>query len=133
MQGVIGEVAAVSAGAVFAVSGIAVASEAVILPSGLQANLHETRLDDEGRVYRLRFVAPGFEGGEAALARIADDMAYLCRDVALPEVAAMAAPPERVVISLADKAAEFGEYDPAVTQSFEAFRVDGGRCIWEPF
>jgi hypothetical protein len=38
-----------------------------------------------------------------------------------------------VIVSLADRESEFGIYDEAVTQVFEAYRVEGGRCIWEMF
>ena len=41
--------------------------------------------------------------------------------------------PSQIVISLSDRAVPFGEADPEATQFFEAYRVEGGACIWEMF
>lgn len=106
--------------------------ERLVLPSGLAAYLHEVREEPGGErpLYRFRFVAPGFTGA-AALETVTADLQYLCRTQAVPRVGGSEA--AKVVISLADARSEFGQYDPGVTQVFEAYRIENGACIWEMF
>jgi len=52
---------------------------------------------------------------------------------ALPRLSNIGPQPGRVVISLADRPSEFGVYDPAVIQVFEAYRSEVDTCIWEMF
>ncbi|MEQ8901581.1 MAG: DUF6497 family protein [Roseovarius sp.] len=115
----------------------AAAQEEVLrLPSGLEARVHEVLTDRPaggGLTYRFRFVAEGFEGGEAGLERVMEDLDWLCVTYALPRLSNIGPQPGRVVISLADRPSEFGVYDPAVIQVFEAYRPEGDTCIWEMF
>ncbi len=106
----------------------------VALPSGLQAEFHEMLWDRPGRglVYRFRFVAPQFEKTDD-VDMVMADMQHLCSYYALPKLANTGPMPGQVIISLADKPSEFGQYDPDVTQVFEAYSVKDGSCIWEMF
>jgi len=106
----------------------------VALPSGLEAEFHEMLWDrpGQGLVYRFRFVAPKFEKTDDVDMLMAD-LQHLCTYYALPKLANTGPMPGQVIISLADKPSEFGQYDPDVTQVFEAYRVKDGACIWEMF
>ena len=110
--------------------------EALRLPSGLEARVQEVLTDQPaggGLTYRFRFVAEGFEGGGEALETVMTDLEWLCTGYALPRISNIGPQPGRIVISLADRPSEFGVYDPAVTQVFEAFSPLGDACIWEMF
>ncbi len=108
------------------------------LPSGIKAELQEMFLDikpDGQLTYaRFRFVAPGLtgEGAPDYEARLGD-MDVLCRDYALPHVAVTPDPVDVIVISLADRAIEFGVADPEATQFFESYSIENGACIWGDF
>jgi hypothetical protein len=58
-------------------------------------------------------------------------MTHLCEVLALPYIAEYALTGDVIVISLADRATEFGVADRDAIQFFEAYRVQDGRCIWE--
>jgi hypothetical protein len=102
--------------------------ERLALPSGQAARLQEVIRQADG-VARFRYVAPGFDGA-APLEVVQADLAHLCAHHAAPRVAEEAA---RIVVSLADRPSAFGVFDPEVTQVFEAYRLENGACIWEPF
>lgn len=123
--------------AVFLLGALAVPANAtdpsiIALPSGLEARLQEMLWDRPGGglVYRFRFVSSGFTGQED-FEVLAADLEYLCHDHAVPRLAEIGPMPSRIVISLADRASEFGQFDPDVTQVFESFSLDGEICIWE--
>ncbi len=65
--------------------------------------------------------------------RIEADMRHLCEAEALPRLETAPEQVERVVVSIADRPVPFGETDPEAAQVFEAYRVEGGACIWEGF
>ena len=58
---------------------------------------------------------------------------WLCETHALPRISNIGPQPGQVVVSLADRESEFGVYDETVTQVFEAYRIEDGRCTWEMF
>ncbi|QGY00315.1 hypothetical protein EI983_05660 [Roseovarius faecimaris] len=109
-------------------------SAGVSLPSGLEAELQEMLWDrpGQGLVYRFRFVAPAFEQTDD-VERTMTDLEHLCTHFALPKLANTGPLPNQIIISLADKPSEFGQYDENVVQVFEAFRVENDTCIWEVF
>ncbi len=112
----------------------AVAGEAAVLPSGLEARLMEVRRETGAagaRVMRFRFVAEGFSR-DMAFEAIEADLEYLCAEVALPQLGEQAEGAS-VIVSVADRVSEFGMAAPSVAQVFEVFRVRDGRCIWEVF
>ncbi len=106
------------------------------LPSGGEAHLQEVLIDDlSGQTWvRFRFVAPGIaapgavddDGGY-------DDMRYLCDEIAVPYLAEIDLAPDRVVISLADRALPFGATDPEAAQYFGSYRLQDGGCVWEEY
>ena len=59
------------------------------------------------------------------------DFPRLCEAFAIPYIAEYQLEGDVIVISLADRATEFGANDPDATQFFEAFRPDGATCVWE--
>lgn len=110
-------------------------ADRVTLPSGLEAWLQEMLWDRPGGglVYRFRFVAQDFitEGADFDVLRA--DLEHLCHAVALPRISNVGPEPSQVIISLANRASEFGVMDPDVAQIFEAYSVENGACIWEVF
>lgn len=117
-------------------SAAAAQEEALRLPSGLEARFLDVitdRPEGGGLIYRFRYVAEAFEARPEQVEAIGADLSYLCEVHALPRISNMGPQPRQVVISLADRASEFGVYDPEVTQVFEAFRPEDGTCIWELF
>jgi hypothetical protein len=108
---------------------------AIDVPSGQPVELQEVLVDDLGdEVWlRFRFIAPQIarEAGAIPYDVAAPDMAHLCQSMALPYITEYALEGQVIVVSLADRATEFGVPDPDATQFFEAFRPLDGACIWE--
>tara|TARA_R110002094_G_scaffold5796_1_gene14664 strand:+ start:169 stop:549 length:381 start_codon:yes stop_codon:yes gene_type:complete len=106
------------------------------LPSGQAVTLQEVLVDQLGEEtwLRFRFIAPDIsrDGGTIDYETAADDMAFLCEQTALPYMAEYALQGDIIVVSLADRATEFGQPDPDATQFFEAYRPVDNACIWEP-
>jgi hypothetical protein len=88
-----------------------------------------------GQVYRFRFVAPQIarDAGGQSFDDVSADMQWLCQDYALLRLADAATPPTHIVISLSERPVPFGTSAPDVTQFFEAYTIEDGRCIWEMF
>ena len=113
-------------------------AQAVELPSGLRPALQEVLVDETGGEtwLRFRFVSgqldPAVSGG-LDFAAIEEDFALICRDLALPYAAKHALAARKIIISVSDRAVEYGKTDPAATQYFEQFGVENGDCIWEGF
>lgn len=108
------------------------------LPSGLKPALHEVLVDDLGAEtwLRFRFVSAQLDptsDGALDFATIETDFALICSDLALPYAAKHALEAEKIIVSVADRAVEYGKSDPAATQYFEQFRIENGACIWEGF
>jgi len=108
--------------------------ERLVLPSGLEAAIHEMLWDrpGQGLTYRFRFVAPGFTG-EEEFESIMADLEYLCTTYAIPRLSNVGPVPAQVIVSLADRESAFGVIDAEVKQVFEAYRIENGTCIWEVF
>ncbi|WP_339772337.1 DUF6497 family protein [uncultured Pseudosulfitobacter sp.] len=107
------------------------------VPSGQAIELQEVLIDDTSgtNILRFRFLAPAIarDGGTMTYADSAPDIEDLCARTVIPYLAEYALTPEIVVISLADRAVEFGQPDPDATQFFDAFRIQDNTCIWEAF
>ena len=104
-------------------------------PSGLAMTLYEFLLEpqDTGAVWaRFRLVAPDLGQG-ADFARVEPDFPWFCETQALPRLKAAAAEADVAVISLSSELIPFGDIAPEIVQFFEAFRLEGDRCIWEVF
>lgn len=110
---------------------------AINVPSGQPLELQEVLVDrqDTQTWLRFRFVAPQIARDTGALdyADTVPDFLHLCDALAVPYMADYQLTGDMIVISLADRATEFGAPDPDVTQFFEAFRIRDGACIWEEF
>ena len=108
--------------------------ERLVLPSGLEAELQEviTGAAAMGLTVRFRFVAKEFTGTEDFETQTAD-LEYLCNGYALERIDMSETTPDRIVISLADRPSEFGQFDPDVAQIFESFSVNNAACILELF
>jgi hypothetical protein len=117
----------------------ALATNEILLavPSGQPVTLVDV-LEDEagpaGATLRFRFLAPeiGAAGSIDVDTAIAD-MAALCDSMAIPEVATRDPAPAQVVIALMDRLVPFGETDPDAVQYFEAYRIEDGACLWDPY
>ena len=107
------------------------------VPSGQQIDLQEVLVEELGEEtwLRFRFIAPQIARGPEAIAYdvAAPDIEHLCTAVALPYMVEHALSGQVIVVSLSDRALEFGAADPEATQYFEAFRAAEDRCIWEGF
>jgi hypothetical protein len=114
---------------------VATSVQALDVPSGQQVDLQEVLIDQMGNEtwLRFRFIAPDIarDGGAITYDAAAPDMKVLCDTLAIPYIAQYALTGDVIVISLADRAVEFGAVDPSVTQFFEAYRPEKGICIWE--
>ncbi len=109
--------------------------QAIDVPSGQPVDLQEVLVDQMGNEtwLRFRFIAPeiGREDGMIDYEAAGTDMNVLCDTLAIPYIAQYALTGDVIVISLADRAVEFGAVDPDATQFFEAYRLKNGTCIWE--
>ncbi len=107
------------------------------VPSGQAIDLQEVLIDDTSgtNMLRFRFLAPAIarEGGTMSYIDSAPDIEDLCARIVIPYIAEYALSPKVVVISLADRAVEFGQPDADATQFFDAFRIENDTCIWEAF
>ncbi|TDQ56122.1 DUF6497 family protein [Phaeovulum veldkampii] len=111
------------------------AAEPIAVPSGQAVEWVETIHDapgPSGLTIRFRFLAPQIGGSDPidpdqALV----DMEHLCTTFALPRIVEPGPQPAQIIISLSDRPVLFGATDPEATQYFEAFRPEGGVCIWE--
>ena len=112
-------------------AGLALAREAVEVPSGQEVRFVE-QVETDNAV-QFRFLAPQIsrEGGSMSFADSEADMLYLCETYALAALGE--ALPAQIVIALADREVPFGTPNPEATQYFEGFRVENGACIWEGF
>jgi hypothetical protein len=108
--------------------------DAVDVPSGREVRLIEVITNapgSAGATARFRFLAPGLLADD--LAASGPDMQALCDSYALPRIGGMVPEPQQIVISLSARDVPFGQAAPDVVQFFEAYRVEGDTCIWEPF
>jgi hypothetical protein len=124
---------AVVAGALAALAQVAGAQGQ--LPSGQDVMLTEVLAEPmpDGLWLRLRFLAPAIGVGTLDFDTATGDMHALCRAVGLPMLRTDHPQAVGIIVSLSDRAVEFGVSDPEATQFFEAYRVQGDDCIWEEF
>lgn len=89
----------------------------------------------EGPAPRFRFVAPAIarEGGSMTFEAAEADLQHLCESFALAKLAEKGISAPMVLLSMADRAVEFGVSDPDATQYFETFSIDGSTCSREIF
>ncbi|MCV2891583.1 DUF6497 family protein [Lentibacter sp. XHP0401] len=108
------------------------------LPSGLAPVLLEefieVKPDGMFTYARFRFVAPEIgQSGAQDYEALVEDFMMLCQDYAVPRLVGNPEHIDRVIISYADRALEFGVSDADATQYFEQFTLQNDICIWEQF
>lgn len=115
-----------------------VAAEEIVPPSGVRAVLMETIYEPLGvpaalaKTVRLRYLAPEVEDQTRFdFTRLEMDFEWLCTHSGLPLAAKIAPRAERIVVSIASEATEFGETAPNVVQYFDAFQIENATCVWE--
>jgi hypothetical protein len=114
------------------------AQEPIPTLSGQSVTLAEVIWDaagPEGLVARFRLIAPeiGPGGGIDAETALAD-MAELCASFALPRVLTGTGPvPVQIVLSMSDRALDFGDTSPDAVQYFEVFDISEGTCQADVF
>ncbi len=110
------------------------AGEGFALPgSGLELRLQEIIWDDEDRIGRFRFVAPGLPDVIDGQDPLDADMMALCNGFAVPLMRGLQPDWQQIVLSLASRPTPFGEYDPEAVQVFEGFEIRDGVCDWGEF
>ena len=111
---------------------------AIAVPSGQAVTLLDiiwNSIGPEGPAPRFRFVAPAIakEGGNVSYEVTEADLAALCQSYVIGTLAEKGVAAPLVLVSIADRAVEFGVSDPEATQYFEAFLIDGSTCSREIF
>ncbi|MFX0545604.1 DUF6497 family protein [Roseovarius sp. S1116L3] len=107
------------------------AAENITLPSGLIAQLHEFIVEDQFKI-RLRYVSEGFDPLGMDPEILLTDMTFLCENSDLMPITQPGGT-VHVIVSIADQPAEFGVLNTDIRQSFDAFTMADGTCIWEAF
>lgn len=110
----------------------------IAVPSGQVVTLLDIIWNSEGPdgpTPRFRFVAPGIArvGGSVDFATAEGDLQHLCDGFARGHLAQRGLDVPLVLLSMADRALEFGMSDPDATQYVEAFLVQGPTCVREIF
>ena len=111
---------------------------AIAVPSGQAVTLLDiiwNSIGPEGPAPRFRFVAPAIakEGGSISYEVTEADLLDLCQSYVIGKLAEKGVAEPLVLVSIADRAVEFGVSDPEATQYFEAFTIDGSTCSREIF
>lgn len=121
--------------AILALGAQARAEDSLSLASGPAAHLQERLIEEgeDGLVHRFRFVSEGFDPSAQAPETVMTDLQALCTHYAIPALSAADRRPDRIVISLADRAVEFGVMAAEARQVFEAFSIEDDVCIWEMY
>ncbi len=107
---------------------------AIDVPSGREVTLIDvitTAKGPAGATARFRFLVPGLTHADAETS--VADMQALCESYALPRTDGTVPTPQQIVISLSSEVVPFGEAAPEVVQFFEAYSLEGGACLWQPF
>ncbi len=103
------------------------------LGSGHIVDLIEVIHEDAPAVSRFRFVNEAIASQGLEFSDIEPDLVELCEGYALPRLAEENRTPDQVVISISDRNVPFGEISPDAIQFFDAFTIEGARCMWEQF
>ena len=106
---------------------------AIAVPSGQAVTLLDIIWNSqgpEGPAPRFRFVAPAIakNGGTVSYEATEADLVDLCQSYVIAALAEKGLAAPLVLVSIADRAVEFGVSDPEATQYFETFSIDGSTC-----
>ncbi|PYE85476.1 DUF6497 family protein [Pseudoroseicyclus aestuarii] len=114
--------------------GPAAAAQTVIdTPSGASAQLLGVVLEEDLHVARFRFLVEALGSDGLTFEAVDADFAWLCAQLALPALRQNGWEAGQVILSYSDRDLPFGTLDAEATQYFEAFRVEDGACILDPF
>lgn len=109
------------------------AQERLLLPSGQDVVVQEILWDEDTQTGRFRFIAPWIAAAPDDMSAIHADMMALCLEFALPVLRVFHPMSDRLVVSFASEATEFGAVNPDIVQYFEGYTVDGQDCIWSQY
>jgi hypothetical protein len=103
------------------------------LPSGGEGRLCEILTETQPFASEdwlvVRMVVPDLSSREAG--RLRADHDWVCARIGLPAASGAAALPARIVVQLMAEPFPRGEPAPGISQSFEAYSIRDGACIWE--
>jgi hypothetical protein len=111
---------------------------AIAVPSGQAVTLLDIIWNSQGPngpAPRFRFVAPAIakNGGTVSYEAAETDLVALCESYVIATLAQKGNSAPLVLVSIADRAVEFGVSDPEATQYFETFSIAGSTCSREIF
>ncbi len=106
-----------------------VTAQQIAVPSGRVLSLFEVIIEDD--MGRFRFVLPEIADG-VDFEDIADDIDYVCSQVALPALTQAGSDVSQLVISVSAAEVAFGE-PTEIVQYFQPFRRVADACVWEEF
>lgn len=126
------------AAAILLLTSLPALAQTIAVPSGQPVEFVDLVRNAPGTaetVWRFRFLAPQItrEGGSVSAVAAAADIDALCADYVQPVLARYGVAPDQVIISLSDRPVAFGAPAPGATQYFEAYRIEGGTCVWEAY
>ena len=117
--------------AILTVLAAPVAAQEYPVPSQLSVTLFDTIREVSGPTMRYRFVVPAIgDVGRIRFADVAEDFQFLCDVVLLPQLGWSQG---EIVISYSSQELPFGEIASDITQFFQPFSIQNGRCMWEDF
>ena len=102
------------------------------VPSGQAISFLQFISEDDGKMVRFRFHAPGIGAG-FGYGEVFDDFQVLCDEQVMPVLTLNNLYPSQIVLSMSAADIPFGKDDPSVLQFFEVFRPQNDICIWEEF
>lgn len=105
------------------------AAQEFAVPSGRVLTLFDVIMEDD--MGRFRFVLPDIASG-VSFEDIADDLDYVCGQVALPALTQAESDVTQLVISVSAAKVPFGAATQIV-QYFQPYHIDGNACVWEEF
>ena len=110
-------------------------AQQISVPSGTEIALYDVILEPDVHVARFRFLVPAMapDAGNITFADLIDDLQFVCDSVIVPALQGNGWVSGDVVVSVSDVPAQFGAYQPEVTQFFQPFRMEADACIWEDF
>ena len=111
---------------------------AIAVPSGQGVTLLDiiwNSIGPDGPAPRFRFVAPAIAklGGSVGYEVTEPDLVALCQSYVVGKLAEKGVAAPLVLVSIADRAVEFGVSEPEATQYFETFSINGSTCSREIF
>jgi hypothetical protein len=105
------------------------------LPSGRAAELCDVVAEQQPFTSEtwlvVRMLVPDLPGPGAGPSAGRGDQDWVCGEIGLPQALGMDPRPERIVVQLMAEPFLRGEPAPGITQSIEAYSIQGDACMWE--